>query len=409
VTPPWLAVEPLAAPDLARLRRRAIFDCCKWDPQVEDVATVAGVPLVLRRETWVELAGLAEALAQETLAAEAELLARPDLHRRLALPRAVRAALARARREGMTPGVARLIRFDFHHTPDGWRISEANTDVPGGLNEASGFPALLAPHYPGATPVGDPAAAYVAALLAAAPAGAVIALVHATAYSDDRQVMSYLADRLAAAGARPELASPDHLRWSGGRARLETAWSRDPVDLIVRFFPAEWLPNLPRAADWPRYFAGATTPMSNPAAALLTQSKRLPLVWDDLATPLPTWRAVLPETRDPRAAPWRREDGWVLKPALGRVGEDVAISGVASPKDWRRVSRAARWYPGHWIAQRRFEATRFQVNGTALYPCVGVYTVDRRAVGAYGRLASRPLIDWRAQDAAILAVAEHGG
>jgi hypothetical protein len=132
-------------------------------------------------------------------------------------------------------------------------------------------------------------------------------------------------------------------------------------------------------------------------------------VWDDLATPLPTWRAVLPETRDPRAAPWRREDGWVLKPALGRVGEDVAIPGVASPRDWRRVARAARWYPGHWIAQRRFEATRFQVNGSTLYPCVGVYTVDRRAVGAYGRLASRPLIDWRAQDAAILAVAERDG
>jgi glutathionylspermidine synthase len=327
----------------------------------------------------------------------------------LALPRAIRAALARGRRGGKTPGMARLIRFDFHHTADGWRISEANTDVPGGLNEASGFPRLLAPHYPGAAPVGDPVAAYVEALLASAPAGAVIALVHATAYSDDRQVMSYLADRLAAAGARPQLVSPAHLRWSGGRARLETGWTSDPVDLIVRFFPAEWLPNLPRAAEWPRWFAGAATPMSNPGAALLTQSKRLPLVWDDLTTPLPTWRAVLPETRDPRHASWRGGDGWVLKPALGRVGEDVAIPGVASPRDWRRVSRAARLFPGHWVAQRRFEATRFQLNGTTLYPCVGVYTVDERVVGAYGRLATRPLIDWRAQDAAILASPDLGG
>jgi hypothetical protein len=36
---------------------------------------------------------------------------------------------------------------------------------------------------------------------------------------------------------------------------------------------------------------------------------------------------------------------------------------------------------------------------------VGVYTVNDRAVGAYGRLATRPLIDWRAQDAAVLAAA----
>jgi hypothetical protein len=406
---PWLTAEPLPAPALARFRRRAIFECCKWDPQVEDVGTVAGLPLVISRGTWAELARLAEALAGETLAAEAELLTRPDLHRRLGLPRAVRSVLADAGRDGPTPGVARLIRFDFHHTTDGWQISEANTDVPGGLNEASGFPTLLAPHYPGATPVGDPAAAYVEALVASAPAGAVVALLHATAYSDDRQMMTYLAQRLAGGGARPQLVSPAHLRWPGGRARLETAWDRNPVDLIVRFFPAEWLPGLPRATEWPHYFARGLTPVSNPAAALLTQSKRLPLVWDDLATPLPTWRAVLPETRDPRHAPWRRDEGWILKPALGRVGEDVAIPGVTAPRDWRRLARAARLFPGHWVAQRRFETTRLQVNGTTLYPCVGVYTVDRRAVGAYGRLAARPLVDWRAQDAAVLVGARDEG
>jgi glutathionylspermidine synthase len=236
----------------------------------------------------------------------------------------------------------------------------------------------------------------------------VVALVHATAYSDDRQVMSYLAERLAAAGARPELVSPAHLRWERGRARLEAEWTRHPVDLIVRFFPSEWLPTLLRSTGWPHYFAGARTAMSNPAAALLTQSKRFPLVWPDLATPLPTWRAVLPETRDPRHTVRREPDGWVLKPALGRVGEDVAIPGLTPPADWRKAARAARRYPDHWIAQRRFESTGLPVNGATLYPCVGVFTVDHRVVGAYGRLATRPLTDWRAQDAAVLALAPHG-
>jgi len=34
-----------------------------------------------------------------------------------------------------------------------------------------------------------------------------------------------------------------------------------------------------------------------------------------------------------------------------------------------------------------------------------VYTVDERVAGAYGRLASRPLIDSHAEDAAVLAAA----
>jgi glutathionylspermidine synthase len=398
MTLPWVSVAALAPAEAAVVRRRAIFDCHKWDPQVEDVGTVAVLPLVLTQRDWTELAGLASSLAHETFTAEAELLLRPELHRRLALPRSVRPAMAAARREGPSPAVARIIRFDFHHTTEGWRISEANTDVPGGLNEASGFPVLMAPHYPETAMVGDPTGAYAAALLSHANEGALVALVHATAYSDDGQVMSYLSDRLAKLGATPRLVSPTHLRWVEGRAYLEET----PVDRIVRFFPAEWLPDLPRSAGWLAYFGGAVTPMSNPATALLTQSKRFPLVWDDLDASMSTWRAMLPETRDPREVRWRADGEWVLKPALGRVGDGVAIPGVASPTDWRRAERDVRRYPEHWVAQRRFEATSLEADGGSLYPCVGVYTIDGAVAGAYGRVASRPLIDARAQDAAVL-------
>jgi len=121
------------------LRRRAIFDCHKWDPQVGDANVIARYPLIIRRDAWNDVVPLAEALARETLAAEAELLMRPDLHSRLAFPREVRRALAAASSIGATVGVARIVRFDFHYTADGWRISEANSDVPGGLNEASEF------------------------------------------------------------------------------------------------------------------------------------------------------------------------------------------------------------------------------------------------------------------------------
>ena len=406
---PWLSVTPLTADDAARVRRRAIFDCCKWDPQAEDVQVVSDAPLVLTQEAWRELRDVAQRLARETLAAEVELLRRPDLHRALALPRRVRAALKQVPRQGATTGAARLIRFDFHHTSEGWRISEANTDVPGGLNEASGFPGLMLPHYPGTCPIGDPAGAYVEALLATVPTPyPVVALVHATAYSDDRQVMTYLARRLMDAGASAHLVSPLNVEWCAGRAFRRAGSGREPVDMIVRFFPAEWLVDLPRARSWQPYFSGGLTPVSNPPTAIVTQSKRLPLVWDQLETRMDAWRAVLPETRDPRNVPRGEKEQWVLKPALGRVGEDVAIAGVATPKEWRLAERAAARDPRQWVAQRRFEATRLGGDDDGSYPCVGVFTVGERVVGAYGRTARRPLIDWRAQDMAILAVGPDG-
>jgi glutathionylspermidine synthase len=293
-----------------------------------------------------------------------------------------------------------VLRFDFHWTTEGWRISEANTDVPGGFNEASGFARLMAPHFRGSEPSGDPAgflAGSVAAATADRPDG-IVALVHATAYTDDRQVMVYLARELEARGRRAVLAAPDHLRWKDGRA-----WVGDEeLDALIRFFPAEWLPNLPRSSGWQHFFLGGRTPMSNPASALLPQSKRFPLVWDRLKTPLPTWRQFLPEIRDPREVPWKREGGWVLKPALGRVGDGIGLAGVTSEKDWKQIRRELRFGGRWWAAQRRFEAVPMKVAGESYYPCVGVYTIDGRAGGGYGRVARRPIVNHLAQDVAVL-------
>jgi hypothetical protein len=398
---PWIATEPLGDAEYARFRRRAIFECNKWDPQVGDVSAVARAPLVIRSEAWAEVVELAESLAVETLAAEAELVRRPDLHTQLGLPRAVRRGL---RSPGpASAGAARLVRFDFHHTPDGWRISEANTDVPGGLNEASGFASLMAPHYPAFVPTGDPAGAYAVALASAVRAEQpVAALVHATAYSDDQQMMAYVGKRLTAQGVRVHLASPAHIRWVDGVAHLDAAWWRGPLDLLVRFFPSDWLSLLPSQTGWPHFFVGGRTPQSNPSTAILTQSKRFPLVWDELDTRLPTWRALLPETRDPRQTPWRSDDDWILKPALGRVGEGVGVMEAVDRKEQRAIRRGAWLRPGSWVAQRRFRTTPIETIDGPQYVCLGVYTVDARAVGAYGRLAPRPLIDSRATDTAVL-------
>ena len=163
---PWQQADALPPAVMGPIRRRAIFEWSKWDTQVEDVTTIADIPLILTEAAWRELARLAEALARESMLAEDELADRPDLHARLALPRRLAKALGTTRSEGAR-GLARLVRFDFHHTPDGWRISEANTDVPGGLNEASGLASLIGPHYAGTTTAGDVCGAYARAFTTA--------------------------------------------------------------------------------------------------------------------------------------------------------------------------------------------------------------------------------------------------
>jgi len=141
--------------------------------------------------------------------------------------------------------------------------------------------------------------------------------------------------------------------------------------------------------------------MSNPGYAILIQSKRFPLVWDKLKSRLPTWRLLLPETRYPVEVPIDSTE-WVFKPIFGRVGEDVGIKGVTEQREYLEIVRDVRRHPDYWIAQRRFDALPVESEGGLRYPCLGVFTVDGHVAGAYGRVASKPLIDQSAQDVAVL-------
>ena len=153
---PWQIVEPLESRQFSEVRRTAIFECCKWDPQIQDVCTLSAMPLVLTSEAWEDLVGLSEKLARETVEAERAILQNPRLFRKLGLPWTLRRRMSAAEVASGQEHHARLIRFDFHFTTEGWRISEANTDVPGGFNEASGFTRLMAQHYKQTTASGDP-------------------------------------------------------------------------------------------------------------------------------------------------------------------------------------------------------------------------------------------------------------
>jgi glutathionylspermidine synthase len=381
------------------VRSRMAFGFGKWDAQYGDTSVLAEFCLVLGTAAWRTLSALAEKLAAEALAAEAEIVSRPELFAALGLPRKVRSAL---RTNGRTSNWARFMRFDFHLTDEGWRISEVNSDVPGGFLESGPFSSLMAESSPAAQATGDPGRA-LADAIASSDDVTHVGLVHATAYSDDRQVMAHLRKLLEERGLVPHLIAPNQIDWRDGRAHMIAAWRDGPLDALVRFFPAEWLVSLPHRCGWEHYFGRSATRQANPATALLTQSKRFPLVWDRLATPLPTWRSFLPETRDPRN---RAERSWVLKPALGRVGQGVSIAGVTSEPQRAHAEASARLFPRSWAAQRRFRAVPVTAAGHDWYPCLGVFVVNGRVAGAYGRVATSPLIGAGARDIAVLVERE---
>jgi glutathionylspermidine synthase len=373
---------------------------CKWDAQVGDVSTLAPFPVLIGAAEWRELTMLAEDLARETQLMEHALLARPDLHAAIALPRPLRSLFASG--AVPTPAAARVMRFDFHFTTEGWRISEVNSDVPGGYSEATSFTRLVATHVPSACVAGDPASAVASAIMKRRDGDGCIALMNAPGHMEDHQVVAYLASRLRERGVDAEVVAPSHLRWENGRARIENGWCSAAVSAIVRFYQVEWLARLPRSIPWRRLFVGARTPVANPGTAALTESKRLPLVWDRLDVRVPTWRRLLPETRSLSDAPWAHDDGWVIKAAYSNTGDTVSIREAMSPAKWRRRAWSARLRPSAWIAQRRFEVVPLVASGERLLPCIGVYTVDGVAAGAYARLSRALVTDAFAQDAALL-------
>jgi glutathionylspermidine synthase len=384
-----------------RLRRRVVLDGCKWDPQVGDVATLAPFPLLLSQPTWHRLANDAEALASETLRIEEALLHAPSLQRRIAVPRRLRRTLAHAARTGMPPCPVRVMRFDLHPTSDGWRVSEVNSDVPGGFTEAGLFTRLMAQAgsaETGATllPAGDPAALWADALLARTDGP--IAVLAAAGFMEDQQVAAYLASRLRERQRQAAIATPQQLQWEQGHATLHGLH----LGAIVRFYQGEWLARLPRRTGWELLLAGGQTPVTNPAAAILGESKRLPLAWDELPFDVPTWRRLLPETRDPRAAPWRSDDGWLVKSAYCNTGDTVCGLGITDAARWRRVARHVHWNPGGWVAQRRFQTLAIDSPIGQVYPCVGVYVIDGRAAGAYARVSRASVVDYAAIDVALL-------
>jgi hypothetical protein len=210
--------------------------------------------------------------------------------------------------------------------------------------------------------------------------------------------MDVLAKTFAEAGLATALCGPGNLRWRADHIpELDHAGGRRAVAGLFRFYPCTWIAKLARRerAGW----LGCPLPCANPLRALRAQDKRAPLRWRRLGLAMPAWNAVVPEHRCPSQAV-ADPDGWVLKPAWGWEGTGVSLAD-GDPAHRRRLARA-RWWPWPWVLQRRFASLPLASPWGPRHVTVGVFTVDGRAAGVFGRAAAKALIDHRAMHAAVL-------
>lgn len=384
-------------------RLDVIFKGYKWDPQFLDNNTIARHVLVITEAEHAELEALTEKLAAETIQCEEILNNNLELAKPLALPKKISKELASMKNYDADRHV-RLMRYDFHPTTEGgWALSEVNSDVPGGFAEASLLPQIameqLKENKLWYRNFGDILANAIARKTK--PGGSIM-LVHCTSYSDDRQVMQFLGDKLMGMGFRPIYAAADHLRFEHNEAVSILDGNSGRVDAIVRFTPLEWLVEM-KPKHWQGYF-DTKTPSCNHPIAIFAQTKRFPLVWDTLeklGASLATWRSLLPETREISEA--KGKEGFIYKPACGRVGEGISIKEACRDDEYKEILKDVKRHPKEYLAQKRFNSKPLpSEEGDLFHVCVGAYSVEKKAAGYYARISRTPRIDSNAADIPVL-------
>lgn len=398
-----MRLVPIPQDKYDEYRLTLMFDCYKWDPQFMDSNTVAKYALVITQEEHEELVSLTESLDEETRAAEVFLNQHLEMIKPLALPKKVSREIRKMTNYEPDRNV-RLMRYDFHPTMEGkWAVSEVNSDVPGGFAEASLMPQAAL------EPLGDETYWYksfgdilVKAISDKVVSGGRIMLVHCTSYSDDRQVMQYLGDRLQAEGFQVIYGAADHVNFKDNQAYSILDGNEGELDAIFRFTPLEWLTEI-KPKRWQGYFDTTTVSCNHPIA-IYAQTKRFPLVWDALeqnGISMSTWRALLPDTIEVKAV--KGKEGYIYKPACGRVGEKISIKEACRDDEYKKILADVRMHPKKYLAQKRFHSKPLMgENGETFHVCLGSYTVDGSHAGYYARISSTPRIDSNAADIPVL-------
>lgn len=380
-----------------------MFDCYKWDPQFLDNNTIAKYALIITEKEHEELKKLTEQLDEETRKAEIFLNNNPQVTKPLALPSKLKNEIKKMKNYEPERHI-RLMRYDFHPTIEGkWAVSEVNSDVPGGFAEASLMPKVALELLNNKKYwVKCFADVLVKTIIEKVGNKGRIMLVHCTSYSDDRQVMQFLGDRLKAEGYEIIYGAADHVNFRNKKAYSILDGNEGQIDVIIRFTPIEWLMDI-KPKRWQGYFDTTTVSCNHPVA-IFAQTKRFPLVWNELeqnGINMTTWRELLPETLEVSEA--KGKEGYIYKPAYGRVGEKISIKEACKDDEYKKIIADVKKHPRKYLAQKKFNSKALtDENGNEFHVCLGSYTVDGKHAGYYARISNLPRIDSNAADIPVL-------
>lgn len=384
-------------------RLNVMFNCYKWDPQFLDNNTIAKYALVISKKEHEELKRLTEDMDYETRKAEEILNEHLEVTKILALPKKIKKELKSMDNYDKDKHI-RLMRYDFHPTIEGkWAVSEVNSDVPGGFAEASLMPQaaidILETNKYWYRNFGE---ILTKAIATKVVSGGRIMLVHCTSYSDDRQVMQFLGDKLKNMGFDVIYAATDHVRFLNQEAISILSGNEGKIDAIVRFTPLEWLIDI-KPKHWKGYFNTNTISCNHPIA-IYAQTKRFPLAWnmvEKFGGKFTTWKQLLPETHEVKEV--KNKSGYIYKPACGRVGERISIKEACKEDEYEKILKDVKKHPKQYIAQKQFNSKPLvSEDGEKYHVCIGSYSVEGGHAGYYARISQTPRIDSYAADIPVL-------
>ncbi len=395
--------DPLSDPVLSRdLREKYLV----WDAFFAGERRVDVLPLVLSERLHREAVEAAEGVVGAVEAATRRAHEDP----------------AEAERYGYHPDVSRLVRasweggdrtswvrVDLLLGDDGtWRACEVNADCPGGHNEAFGLPRLAraagftAGHNP--TTMLEDLAGRLAAL-ARTPEGepGEVGMIYATAWSEDLQICALLKRTLARMGVKATLGPPTGPRLVDGVLTM----SGRPVRALYRYFPTEYMEGQRNLDDLAIAVERGLVRTVPSFSQMYAQSKlafaRAWALRESLGEihreAVERW---VPETVDLGELPAERlvaeQQEWVLKRALGRVGDQVFVGTLTSQAYWKGLvdELAALRAAGSvgsagvereaWIAQRMVRQRPIPTPFGDRFVTLGVYVLDGRFAGYFARI-----------------------
>lgn len=379
-------VDPLAEPELARALEH---DYLIWDSHVGGERRVDLHPLVLSRAAHRAAVATAVHASRAMDEAAAAAFADPDEAAGYGFHPDV---LALARAADAAGDRGSLARVDLLWSGDGFLACEINADCPGGHNEAAGLPALARAagfhrHHDPTTVLEDLADRLVRESGGPGSPLGDIAIVFCTAYAEDLQVCAIVERAVRRKGGRTSrmpvtaLYSVADSLFARGRR----------VSVIYRYLPTEYLEGAKNAPAIARAVRAGKVRVVASFAEMFAQSKAsFARAWallgpERLEDVIPRTELAPAVTDDELVADRRR---WVLKRALGRVGDQVFVGALHDDDDWRAIVRAVREAEGEvWVAQRYAPQVTVGTPWGERYVTLGVYLLDGVFAGYFARLS----------------------